>query len=367
MGKRELLLILAFAVAGVLVYQFTAPPTPEGRGSGLGGLIQSARREIQGNRARAEHTTTTTAHLDPAVDELRVDSIAGVTLVGEDRTDLALEFTVSSTGYDEPEAQKLARATTLRLDTSGRVVSLSVDYPDDGQQRATLEVHIPSHLRTRVRGSRETRVTSVAAVMLDGTRGDVTVEHVAGRVEGSQTGGTVTVTDANAVDLTGRSMDLTLESIAAGVKLEMVGGTVKAGTIGGGLEVNGRSVDVEAGPIGGLARFGLRGGSVELRAVRHEVRFDGRETDLTIAMAAPAPVTAITSDATISFTPPPAGGFTLDAAATDGHVRLDGLEVAVKTEGSTEHASGAVRGGGPTVALRTTDGAIEVRRAEGAR
>jgi hypothetical protein len=364
MGKRELLLILAFAAVGAVIYQLTAPPTPEGRGLGLGRLIQSARREIQGNRAHAEHTTSTTARLDATVDELRVDSIAAVTLVGEDRSDVSIDFIVSSTGYDPAEAEKLARATSLRLDTSGRVVTLSADYPDGGEQRAALTVRLPSRLRVRVQNARETHATAVAALTLDGTRGDVTAEHLAGGLEGSHTGGTLSVSGAGAVNLSLRSADLTLASIHGGVTLELVGGTVRSGAIDGPLEVNGRSAEIEAGPVAGLARFGLRGGRVVLRGVRHEVRFDGRGTDLTLDLAAPAPVTAITSGATIVFTPPPAGGFTLDAAATGGHVRLDGLDVAVTTEGTTEHAKGAVGGGGPTVALRTTDGTVEVRRAD---
>ena len=215
-----------------------------------------------------------------------------------------------------------------------------------------------------VRNARATRATAVAALRLDATRGDVTAERVAGSLEGNHTGGAIDVSDAGGVNLSLRSTDLTLGSIRGDVTLELTGGTVKGGTIDGALEVNGRSVEVEAGPIGGLARFSLRGGSVVLRGVRQEVRLDGRGTDLTLEQAAPAPVTAITSDATIVFTPPPAGGFTLDAAATDGHVRLDGLDVRGDDRGqrpSTRRARS--RGGGPTVALRTTDGAIEVRRA----
>ncbi len=364
MGKRELLLILVFAVVGVVIYQLTAPSRPEGRGFGLGRLIQSARREIQSDRVQAEHTTRTTTRLDSAVDELRVDSITSVTLVGEDRDDVAIDFTVSSTGYDTADAEKLAKATSLHLDTSGRVLTLSPDYPEDGRQRAALTVHLPSRLRVRVQNARsETRATAIAALFLDNTRGDVTVDHVAGSLDGNHTGGTLTVSDAGGVNLSLRSTDVTLASVHGDVKLELIGGTLKSGALGGGLEVNGRSAEVEAGPIDGLARFSLRGGSVALRGIRHEVRFDGRSTDLTLELAAPAPVTALTTGGTIVFTPPPAGGFTLDAAATAGRVRLDGLDLTVTTEGPTEHAQGPVRGGGPTVALRATDGAVEVRGA----
>ena len=52
MGKRELLLIFCFFIVGVVVYQATArPPAPGERGLSLSRLIESARREIRGNRA----------------------------------------------------------------------------------------------------------------------------------------------------------------------------------------------------------------------------------------------------------------------------------------------------------------------------
>ena len=55
MGKRELLLVIAFAVVGVVVYQITAPPPPPGsQGFSFSTLVQHMRRGIQGNRAVAE-------------------------------------------------------------------------------------------------------------------------------------------------------------------------------------------------------------------------------------------------------------------------------------------------------------------------
>jgi len=52
MGKRELLLIVAFAVVGLIVYQVTAPAPPAGsRSVTVGGVIEKLRRAARGNRS----------------------------------------------------------------------------------------------------------------------------------------------------------------------------------------------------------------------------------------------------------------------------------------------------------------------------
>jgi len=363
MGKRELLLIVGFLVLGVTVYQLTAPPDPEGRSRfNLGQLIDSVKREVQGNQASAEHRTETTEPLGPDIDELRLDNVPTVTLVGEDRLDLALDLTVVSTGFDEAEARALAEATVPRIDVSGRVATLSIDYPEGGRQTATLVVRVPSRLRARIRGARrDSRVSGVAAVELETTRGDVTIERIDGAVEGEHVGGSLHVTDAKAVSLVARSADLEIAGIAGETRLELTGGTARATRLGGGLEVTGRSAEIEADAVGAMARFDLRGGAVTLDHVSHEVRFDGRATDLTLALAVPAPVTAIASDADVRFTAPPKGGFALDATCTGGRLQVSGLDVAVTRENGTDRAAGDVAGGGPTVALRVTDGNVDVR------
>jgi hypothetical protein len=371
MGKRELLLIVVFVTLGVVLYEVTAPPGTEGRSRfNFGQLIQSAKREIQGNRAQSERKTETTEPLGPDIDELRLEDVPTVTLVGEDRDDLSLELTVVSTGFDEAEAGQLAEATVPRIDSSGRVVTVSIDYPQGGRQTASLVVRVPARMRARLRRVRsESRVSGLAAVDLETTRGELTIERVAGAVEGDHVGGELVITDVGRVSLTARSVDLRLAGIGGDTKLDLNGGTLRAERLAGSLEITGRSVEIDVDGVGGTARVDTRGGEVTLGGIRQEVRFDGRSTDLTLALAAPAAVTAIASGGSIVFTAPPRGGFTLDAIANADAVRLSGVDVPVTTEGEGEgqRATGDVAGGGPTVALRATVGSIDVRRAPASR
>lgn len=362
MGKRELLLILAFALIGIVLYQLTVPPGTSTSRFNFGQLIESARREIQGNQARAERKTETTEPIGPDVDEIRLQNVPTVSLVGEDRDDLQVELNVASTGFDTAEAERLTRETTLRLDASGRVVTLAIEYPEAGRQTVSLVVRLPSRLRVRLGGvRRDSRVSGVAALELESTRGELTIERIAGPVEGDHVGGTLHVTGAGRVSLTARSCDLKLEGVDGETKLDLTGGTVRAVRLGGPLDVTGRSADIEVDGAGGTARFDLRGGEVRLAGIGREVRFDGRSTDFTLALAAPAAVTAIANGGSISFTAPPKGGFALDA---DGErVRLSGVDLPITTHDKGQRAVGDVAGGGPTVALRASVGTVEVRAA----
>src|SRR3954469_23462049 len=107
MGKRELLLIVAFVVCGAIVYQFTAPPPAAGeRTFAVGQLFEHVRRAMRGNRASAEVTTRSTHPVDAAVSELRFADMksANITIHGEARSDINVEIVVRSSGFDDDEA-----------------------------------------------------------------------------------------------------------------------------------------------------------------------------------------------------------------------------------------------------------------------
>jgi hypothetical protein len=361
MGKRELLLVLGFAVVGWVVYQLTASPDRgQGTRRSFGQLIQSVRREIQGNPARIERRTDTTEPLGADIDEVRIEGVSTVTLLGEDRADLALELTVVSTGINEAVAGSLADATVPRVDVSGRLVTLSIEYPDAGRQTASLIVRVPARLRARIRRARAIRVSGLAAADFADSRGDVVLEHIAGPVEGDHVGGNVRITRAGDVTLTARSAHVRLEEVSDTANLELTGGTLRAARLTGEFELRGRSVDAEIERPGAPARIEMTGGRVVLRGASHEVQFDGSSTDLVLALEAPAPVTAIANGGSIRLVAPPTGGFTLDALATDQPVRLSGIDVAVSRVGDGERAAGHIAGGGPIVALRSHNGSLEV-------
>ena len=192
MGKRELLLVAAFIIVGVVVYQVTAPPPAPGeRSFSLSQLVGNIRREIRGNRSFAEVTTTTSHAAPQGPGELRLKlGRADVTVTGEDRANIEAELHVRSSGFDTPEAERLARETVLKFDDTATILTASLFYPDAGRQTATVALKVPARLSVRMDpGSGTLKITNVAAVDLVNARGETEIGQVAGRVSANQTGG----------------------------------------------------------------------------------------------------------------------------------------------------------------------------------
>src|SRR5215213_10091799 len=134
MGKRELLLVVGFVLVGALVYQFTAPPPdPSARGFSFSRIIDNIRREVRGRPESAEVTQTFARPATEALKEIRIRmAIGGIAVTGEDRDDISAEFHVRSNGYDKAEAEKLAKASSLKFDEAGGVLIIATDFPNEG-------------------------------------------------------------------------------------------------------------------------------------------------------------------------------------------------------------------------------------------
>src|SRR5262245_25313451 len=104
MGKRELLIAVAFVLVGIVAYQLSAPPPKDGeRGFSLSRIFSNMRREIRGNPSRASVKTTATLPVGAAVTEVRLTPGRSFTIAvtGEPREDIGYELQVNSNGPDE--------------------------------------------------------------------------------------------------------------------------------------------------------------------------------------------------------------------------------------------------------------------------
>ena len=367
MGKRELLLIAAFVIAGAIVYQVTAPPpTPGERSFSAGRLIENIRREIRGNRASADITTTSTHGVEAGVTELRVLLQSGeLTIAGEDRQDITVELQVHSNGYDDAEAQRLAKETVLKVDRAGGRLIAEVKFPVPGRQRANLVMHVPSRLQLKVEpSSARSRVANVADVELSNSRGESEFKQIAGRVSGNYRGGELQIVDAGGLKLTTVGTDVRLEQIRGEVTLNMKGGELRGSNIGGPIDLDTIGTDISLEKLEkttGILRINAVGGSVSVKGLRSEGRIDvrGAEVDVVVERAAPLAINSEGGDP-IEVTPP-AGGYQLDAVASDAIIALPPGTLEVVTSGQEHRATGPVNGGGPTIIIRSAHGNITVR------
>ena len=371
MGKRELLVIVAFAVVGVIVYQVTAPAPPTGsRQVTVGGVLDKMRRTVRGNRASAELTTTQTQSIDAAVTDLRL-RLRSATLVieGEDRADVAVELLAWSNGYDEAEAQSLAKQTVVKLDSAGTSLIATIEFPQPGSQRATVKMKVPSRLRIRIDASGPATVSNVSGVEMAAARGTTSISGVQGAVSGVHRGGELALNHIGAIKLTTQNSDVKIVTVKD-LTMTIRGGEVRAEGITGVIEIESTQSDLTLERLEGTSspvRVNANGGTVTIRGLSTEARVDGRNTGIDIVMDRAAPVAIYNEgDQDIEFTPPP-GGYKLDALVRDGRLTPPealttlGLTPTATDDTKEIRAAGSIAGGGPTITLRASRGDIVLR------
>jgi hypothetical protein len=368
MGKRELLLVVGFIVAGALVYQLTAPPAQAGGQSfSASRVMESLRRAVRGNRATTEVTNQATYPLAAGTDELRVTLNAeSLTITGEDRDDVAAELRVWSNGYDDAEAQELAKATVLKPVEGAGSLSMGIFYPQAGRQRANVTLKVPTRLRIQIAsyGGRLT-ITGATDVELLNTRGEAEVKGISGRVSGTHRNGEVKIDDVGSLKLTTRGTDVRVANVHGAATIQTQAGELRGSAIDGPLDVDANATDITfeqlekaKGPI----RVTAVAGSITMRGVASDVRIDSRNAEVEVVMDKAAPL-AIYNEGNDPITvTPPSTGYQLDLlATTGGRIRLPDGVLEVKSDHSEERAAGAVHGGGPTITLRANRGDIVVR------
>ena len=370
MGKRELLLIVAFVIVGAVVYQATAPPPgPDDRSFSLGRLVDHLKREIGGNKFLEETTQAATHRLDDEIAEIRVVGYLAdeVRVTGETRSDVETTLRVSSRAYTDEEAKKFANETVLKSDRAANSLVFSVRYPTGrhtGRQRAALTLKVPARMRIRVeaRPSRLT-ITNVAGVETTNSGGETTITKVAGRVAMTHRGGKAIVEDCAALKFNGRGAEVTVTRVRGDASITLDGGGRFRGVeLAGPLDVETRNSEVTLDGLSatrGPIRVNAQNGEVTLNDLKADTRVDGRNAELHVTMSGAAPVALYTENGDLTLTPP-AAGYTLDALAVEGRITPEavlerfGLEHTVDADSKEARASGAVNGGGATITVRAT-------------
>ena len=149
--------------------------------------------------------------------------------------------------------------------------------------------------------------------------------------------------------------------------LDATGGDLSVSDVTGPVEVESRNTDLKISGLAALRpplRVNATNGRVRIAGLRTEARIDGNDTDLDIAFDAPAPVTIYNMSQDITVTPP-AAGYSLDAVATDGRIRIQDGAVTPTGDSGEQRAKGSIRGGGAALTLRATRGDIVVRSPAG--
>jgi Toastrack DUF4097 len=370
MGKRELVLIALFIVAGAVVYQVTAPPAPPGSDLSVGGIFQRMRRGVRGARETAVVDSTQTAAVADGIRLFRINlpRASDVTITGSDRRDIEVQVKTTARGYDQAEAKAAAEAAKITLEAAGDAMVLSGAWddhrgPSGFVTQIALVVLVPAGLRV----SMQPHVGLLSTANLAGfecisSRGETHVVNTAGDVVVGHTGGTLEVSGGINLKLTSRNSRGEVSKFSGQSRIDATSGRLTITDLTGTLDIEARNADLSLDRIAGLKapmRYNGTGGELRIEGLRTEARIDGRNTTIDVRMAAAAPVTIYNLGA-ISVTAP-ATGYTLDAATNEGRISVEESGI-TPSEGPDAKAAGKVRGGGPPLVLRATRGRIEVRR-----
>jgi hypothetical protein len=377
MGKRELVLVVGFVLLGIAVYQFTAPPPPPGtEGFSVGGLIRNIRRDVKGPRETAAADSSLTAAVPASITTLRLNvaRVSDVTITGEDRTDLAASLHVIAHGFDQAEADAAAKGPKVKIDTPADAIVVSLDFTGAPPATRTqpppmlsLTLLVPKRLALRAEPHIGRFVVSnIAGAEIIGSRGETKLTGLTKDVRLTHTFGALDIAGVPALKLNARNSHGTIKDVAGQLTIDATSGELTVSGVTGPIELEGRNTDFTLETDERLKaplRINLNGGELHVRGLRVEARIDGRSSHIAVVMDAPAPVT-IYNQGAIAVTAPP-GGYTLDAAATEGRITSDDSHMTATPDGADARASANIRGGGPTLTLRSTRGNIEIRAAAG--
>lgn len=325
MGKRELLIVLAFLVVGLVAYQLTAPPPKEGeRGFSLTRMFSNLRREIRSESVRVTYTHEGRLAVSAAVAEVRLTPGRSVSMVitGEDRADIAYEMPVESTGPDEATATGSAKRTALQTDDLGSAMAVRISFPPEARQTASLTLRVPSRLTVRVESGARARITGVRAVHLANVPGEITLVEIAGAVSGTHRQGDLVVSGVGSVNLTLQSSRAKFRGIQHGLTLNTRGGECEISTSAGPIDITAMNGETTITAHDGPIQIGGEGGTVRVRAPSRDTKVDMRRAEVELQIAGAAGVTALTTDEPLRVLLDDSPPIEIDASASEGgHVQ----------------------------------------------
>jgi hypothetical protein len=359
MGRRELLIALAFVAVGILAYQLTATGDDSSSPAPFSRLVTEFRREVRGNPGRASFTHAGTVAAPADITELRLPPVGTVAVRGEPRGDVAYELTIQAAGPDDRAALEAAREATVSSDTFGHVLALQ--HARQARSTAALTVRVPSRLTVRLEGIRRATVSDVAAVHLDGLVGDAQLSNVAGQVSGAHRNGTLAISGAASVDVTLTGSRASVESIRGSIGLNGRGGAVQIIEPAGAVDVHASDLDLILTRPRGRVRIAGTAGQVVIDRPDAATDIDGRRLEVTIILARPAPVTAVTTERTLRLLFDGAPPVTIDARSEGGTIDARAFDLTPERTADGERLRHRF-GDAAVLALRNAGGAIVVGR-----
>lgn len=200
---------------------------------------------------------------------------------------------------------------------------------------------VSPELPNNVSVSYEITIPARAEVTVRGSSGSQTVEGVDGPVKLHASSGSVRVRD-----------------IARDVEIDVSSGSLTVEDVGGSLAADSSSGSQTSRRIAGNVTARASSGSVKLEEIGGEVTVRSSSGSVRVDQVAAAPVTVDASSGSIRVRTIPEAGYDFDIRTRSGGIGLpSGASLALDEK---RHKKGALRGGGPLLALQASSGSVDV-------
>ena len=231
-----------------------------------------------------------------------------------------------------------------REEAEKRVKALQADPPvrlDNGVIR--IGHSVAPALFDDISVSYEISLPERAKVTLHSRSGSQTIERIAGPVMLEARSGSVRVREVSGdVEAHVSSGSLTVEHVKGALTAESSSGSQTFRDIEGGVHTQASS------------------GSVKLEEIRGPVEVKASSGSVRVSQAAAAPVKVDCSSGSIHVETATGAGYDFDIQTSSGGIGLPDDDVTL-TQSDKRHKKGALRGGGPLIALQARSGGVQVR------
>lgn len=366
MGKRELLIAAAFIVVGVCAFQLAAPPAKTGgNGFSFSKLIQHAKREIKGNDTFTAPPRKVNFLVGADIAELRVEGVnSTVRVTGEDRQDIALILTVSSTGASEPAAFAAAANVQVLEDRVANSLTLRLSFPPEERQTASAVFVVPARLAVRLDAPRDPVVVNVKSLeFLNPARGAVEISKIA-IVRGDQTGGQLTMSAVGDAKMLLTRVRARISDIGLGA-FDVRDGETEITVSRGPLEIEERRGDVRVRNHKGTIKVSGSDGQVRIEGTTSEVHLDLRRAEVEAELAPGTASSIVTTGETLRVTIAEPGNVRMDAVAIGA--AIDGAAwnltpAKIGADSRVDAPLGAKTATAPRISLRNTNADIVIKK-----
>jgi len=204
------------------------------------------------------------------------------------------------------------------------------------------------------------------------TGGSYQLGRVSGKVKILTHAGEIHVAAAGSdADLKTYGGDIAIGPVAGDLKIQTLGGDVHAGAVTGSAQVETSGGDIRIDRIAGSADLRTGGGDILLASVAGGLKAQTSGGDIKATLSSresKGGVSILNSGGDVTLVLPADfhGDIDLEVSGCSDQeervIRSDFPELAITRRGTSQHASGALNGGGPRVVVRTTSGTIRLRK-----